>query len=100
MKIPGLFTKAPKYHKFEYKPRYWDPKKEEHEAREARIREEIAKENGIAPPENESTYDYHARMKGAFQSARRRSIGTASRNRRTTFAPPAKSMPQLIPFFM
>ncbi|HMJ69985.1 MAG TPA: hypothetical protein VK508_13865 [Cyclobacteriaceae bacterium] len=71
MKIPGLFTKAAKYHKFEYKPRYFDPKKEEHEAREDRIRAEIAKEKGEAL--EPTTYDYHTRMKGTFQAARKRS---------------------------
>lgn len=72
MKIPGLFTKSAKYHRFEYKPRYYDPKKEEHEEREARLRAEIAKENGEAPPDQSTPYDHRARMKGAFQSARKR----------------------------
>lgn len=71
MKIPGIFTKSPKYHRFEYKPRYFDPKKEEHEEREARIRAEIAKENGEVH-EQSTPYDHRARMKGAFQSARKR----------------------------
>ncbi len=74
MKIPGLFSKAPKYHRFEYKPRYFDPKKEEHEAREERLRQELAKEQGI-PAEEAPTnpYNYRSRMTGAFQEARRRS---------------------------
>lgn len=73
MKIPGLFSKSPKYHKFEYKPRYFDPKKEEHAAREKRLRAELAQKNGTSV-ENSSQYDHHVRMKGAFQSARKRSV--------------------------
>lgn len=74
MKIPGLFNKPAKYHRFEYKPRYYDPKKEEHEEREARLRKELALENGTPEAGAESTpYDYRARMKGAFQTARKRS---------------------------
>lgn len=71
MKIPGIFTKSPKYHRFEYKPRYFDPKKEEHDAREDRLRAEIARENGQGH-ESATPYDHRARMKGAFQSARKR----------------------------
>jgi len=73
MKIPGLFGKTSNYHRFEYKPRYFDPRKEEYEAREERIRRELAleKKDDIRP--NETEYDYRARMKGAFQTARRRS---------------------------
>lgn len=73
MKIPGIFTKSPKYHKFEYKPRYYDPKKEEHEAREERARQELAREEGKELEQNGSTYDHRARMKGAFNAARKRS---------------------------
>jgi hypothetical protein len=74
MKIPGMFNKASKYHRFEYKPRYFDPKKEEHEAREERIRQELAREKGISPEETEvNPYNYRARMAGTFQEARRRS---------------------------
>jgi hypothetical protein len=76
MKIPGLFTKTAKYHRFEYKPRYYDPKKEEHEEREARIRREIAMEQGEIPAEN-NPYDHRVRMKGAFQSARKRGASTS-----------------------
>ncbi len=76
MKIPGLFTKSAKYHRFEYKPRYYDPKKEEHDEREARLRKEIALEKGEAPVEENNPYDHRVRMKGAFQSARKRSAPT------------------------
>jgi hypothetical protein len=73
MKIPGLFSKSPKHHRFEYKPRYFDPKKEEHEAREERIRAELARENGTRPQPSATPYDYRSRMKGTFQMARKRS---------------------------
>ena len=76
MKIPGLFVKSAKYHRFEYKPRYFDPKKEEHAEREARLRKELAMENGETPAD-ENPYDHRARMKGAFQSARKRSAPAA-----------------------
>lgn len=72
MKIPGLFTKAAKHHRFEYKPRYYDPKKEEHDAREERVRQELANEKGDTPEEGGTPYDYRVRMKGAFQAARRK----------------------------
>jgi hypothetical protein len=71
MKIPGLFTKSAKYHRFEYKPRYFDPKKEEYEAREERLRAELAREKGEAP--EATAYDYRTRIKGTFQAARKRS---------------------------
>lgn len=71
MKIPSIFTKSPKYHRFEYKPRYYDPKKEEHDARIERIKQEIANEKGDTVAQN-NPYDYRARMSGAFQQARRK----------------------------
>lgn len=74
MKIPGLFGKTPKHHKFTYKPRYYDPKEEENRAREERIRSEIAQENGTAVEStNGASYDYRSRIKGSFQTARKRS---------------------------
>jgi hypothetical protein len=73
MKIPGLFTKSAKHHRFEYKPRYYDPKKEEHDEREARLRKEIALEKGEIAEEAGTPYDHRSRMRGAFQTARRRS---------------------------
>lgn len=72
MKIPGLFAKSAKVRKFEYKPRYYDPKEEEHRAREQRVRDELARESGTTPKED-TPYDYRVRMKGAFQTARKRS---------------------------
>ena len=76
MKIPGLFTKSAKYHRFEYKPRYYDPKKEEHEEREARLRKEIALEKGEQLADDGNPYDHRVRMRGAFQAQRKRSAPT------------------------
>ena len=77
MKIPGLFTKTTKHHRFEYKPRYYDPKKEEHEERESRLRREIAMENGDESGA-ENPYDHRVRMKGAFQAQRKRGTPATS----------------------
>ncbi|HZY81642.1 MAG TPA: hypothetical protein VFE50_19095 [Cyclobacteriaceae bacterium] len=75
MKIPGIFGKTPKHQRFNYKPRYYDPKEEENRDREERIRQEIARENGTAVENTSSddTLGYRSRMKGSFQSARKRS---------------------------
>ncbi len=40
MAIPRLF-KLPQYNKFDYRPRYFDPKKEELEKRKKRIQKEV-----------------------------------------------------------
>lgn len=86
MKIPSLFGRTPKHQRFSYTPRYYDPKKEEMEEREARIRKELEKEladKGTA--DAQATADaidvgYRARMKGSFQAARRRSKDTGQGN--------------------
>lgn len=70
MKFPSLFTKVPTYQRFNYKPRYYDPDKEEKELREERIRRELDTEQGTQGPD---AGDYRSRIKGSFQAARRRS---------------------------
>lgn len=55
----GNFFYTPKPKKFEIKPRYWNPEKEEREARERRIKAELGKEDG------DSTYVPH--IKGEFR---------------------------------
>lgn len=78
MKIPSLFGKQPKYQRFSYTPRYYDPKKEEKAAREERIRAEIAREKG---EEHAEAFSGHrARMAGAFQQARKRSAPSKEPN--------------------
>lgn len=81
MKFPSLFGRTPKHQRFAYTPRYYDPKKEEMQEREARIRKELEKERG----ENGSTAatadidaGYRTRMKGSFQAARKRSKDTGA----------------------
>ena len=71
MKFFSLFTKTPTHQRFNYTPRYWDPKKEELEERKARINRELEKEKAREPG------DYRSRIAGSFQSARRRSKQTS-----------------------
>jgi hypothetical protein len=70
MKFLSIFTKAPQHQRFQYKPRYYDPLKEEMQERENRIRMELARERGAAV---EDVGGHRARMAGAFHAARRRS---------------------------
>ena len=71
MKFLSLFTKVPDHQRFNYMPRYYDPKKEEMQERVDRIRQEIERERGIV--KEADTTDYRKRMSGAFQASRRRS---------------------------
>ncbi len=71
MKIISVFTKAPKYQRFNYTPRFYDPLKNEMQERESRIKLEIAREKGTVKPEDLN--GYHGRISGAFQKARKRS---------------------------
>jgi len=73
MKFVSLFTKAPNYKKFSYEPRFYDQKAEERKEREDRIRQELAREQGL---QSDETTNYRTRMTGAFHSARRRSQTT------------------------
>lgn len=54
------FMKTRKPRKFEHKPIYWDPKKEEMEERERRIKREM----GI---EEEDLTNYKPQIKGSFR---------------------------------
>lgn len=76
MKLPTLFTKVPKYKRFNYEPRWYDPQEEQRKEREERIREEL-KLKGEENVENviEELDGYRSRIAGSFRSARR----TASR---------------------
>lgn len=68
MKFLSLFSKTPSHQRFNYSPRYWDPKKEEMAEREARIRKELKLEQ-----DRESEHNYRSRIAGSFQAARKRS---------------------------
>jgi hypothetical protein len=75
MKFISLFTKAPQHQRFNYTPRFYDPKKEEMMERENRIRKELEKERGENPVNQPG--DYRSRMVGSFHAARRRSKVTS-----------------------
>ena len=68
MKFPSLFGRTPSYHRFEYKPRYYDPQKEEREERDRRIREELQMDKEKTAVND----DYRSRMRGSFRQAMRR----------------------------
>ncbi len=67
MKFLSLFTKTPTHQRFNYSPRYYDPKKEEMMEREARIKRELQLEQESGPG------DYRSRISGSFHAARKRS---------------------------
>jgi hypothetical protein len=75
MKFLSLFTKAPQHQRFNYTPRYYDPKKEERNDREERIRKELQKEQGALSDEANAG-NYRSRIAGSFHAARRRSKTT------------------------
>jgi len=76
MKFISLFTKAPQHQRFNYTPRFYDPRKEEMEERERRIREELALEKN----ENVNPAGYRSRIAGSFQAARKRSKPSGEKN--------------------
>ena len=73
MKIISLFTKAPTHQRFSYRPRYYDPAKDEMQERENRIRKEIERERGGVVSDGE----HRSRIAGSFQAARKRSKPTS-----------------------
>lgn len=76
MKIISLFTKAPQNQRFTYRPRYYDPSKDEMIEREERIKNEIARERGTLKEDA----GYRSRIAGSFQAARKRSKPSAQPN--------------------
>jgi hypothetical protein len=78
MKFPTLFGRTPSYQRFQYKPRYYDPQKEEREERERRIREEL----NLAKEQTDvvTSDDYRSRIKGSFQKARKRAKPSSETN--------------------
>jgi hypothetical protein len=78
MKFPSLFTKPPQYHRFNYKPRFYNPEEENRKEREERIRRELELEKGIVSDGNE--YLHRSRIAGAFQAARKRSKKSSTPN--------------------
>lgn len=70
MKFFSIFTKAPQHQRFQFKPRYYDPQREEMQERENRIRIKLAREQGNL---SDNPAIHRTRIAGAFQAARRRS---------------------------
>lgn len=68
MKLPSIFKTA-SYQRFEIKPRYYDPIKEEIEERTARIKRELEEANGI-PSEERLSGTYGGSIKGSFSGQR------------------------------
>lgn len=58
------FFKAPKIRQFNYVPRYYDPHKEEYEARKKRILQELAEEKGES--------EYKPKIRKGFLSEKRK----------------------------
>lgn len=75
MKFLSIFTKAPQHQRFQFRPRYYDPQREEIQERENRIRLELEREQGRMPADGGN---HRSRIAGAFQAARRRSTPTQS----------------------
>lgn len=64
MKLPSLFSKIPKYKRFNYTPRHYDPQEEERKEREERLQRELRmKGEEVTPP-------YRSRIAGSFRVAR------------------------------
>jgi cytochrome c-type biogenesis protein CcmH/NrfG len=72
MKFLSIFTKTPAHHKFNYVPRYYDPKAEERQERELRIKREL----GLIKEEERK--DHRSRIAGSFHAARRYRPANAS----------------------
>lgn len=72
MKLPTLFNKTPKYKRFEYSPRHYDPVEEERKEREERIRRELSlgKENKDEKAEDD-IHGYRTRISGSFRTAKK-----------------------------
>ena len=66
MKFPTLFTKIPKYKRFEYTPRHYDPREEERKAREARMQRELEDNE-----QDQVDEGYRTRISGSFRTSRK-----------------------------
>jgi hypothetical protein len=67
MKLPSIF-KTSSHQKFEIKPRYYDPIKEELEERTSRIKKEL--EGGVSPTDELNTKGVGTSIRGSFSSHR------------------------------
>ena len=64
MKFPTLFTKIPRYKRFDYTPRHYDPQEEERKARDEQIRKGLRAEGEISS-------EYRTRIVGSFKASRK-----------------------------
>lgn len=65
MKFPSIFrTSTPM--RYDIKPRYYDPVKEEIEQRTSRIKKELESEGILEPSEEEDSHEYGSGIKGSF----------------------------------
>lgn len=76
MKFVGLFGKTPKHKRFSFVPRHYDPAEEQRKEREENIRREL--EAGLRKDTDSAFEDRQSRIKGSFQSARKRSVQTSA----------------------
>lgn len=79
MKLIQLFGKSPKYRRFSYDPRFYNPGEEERIERENRIRKEL--ENEKKPemsPEELENFGHRERMSGSFREAKRMAARTGA----------------------
>lgn len=60
----GKFFHTPNTKQFNFKPRFYDPDKEEREERERRIKEEL----GIVDEKKKDLKNYQPRVKGQFRN--------------------------------
>lgn len=65
MKFPSLFRTASPM-RYDIKPRYYDPVKEEIEQRTSRIKKELENEGFIKPGEEQNLDSYGAGIRGSF----------------------------------
>jgi hypothetical protein len=79
IKIPTLFGKIPRYQRFKYDPRFYDPQQEERESRISRIKSELSTEAESLPVQ-----DLKSRMSGSFKQARKLSKSTGDAGMSTT----------------
>ena len=67
-----MFFKRPEYRRFEYKPRFYDPKKEAREERLRRVRAELGLEDKLPDKEKQETYvpDLRGKFRSEFERRR------------------------------
>jgi hypothetical protein len=76
----GKFFHIPKPKQFNIKPRYYDPLKEEREARERRIKEEL----GIVDENENNRSSFYSNIKGQFRNSPKHKSKTVSQARKAS----------------